>query len=100
MRRTQEPRGATDAETLTRPISLHKGPGTLRGMPHSIPGPRWLMLVGNNPIPELILLPRPPAFAKSRPTDPCCSTEADDQHQLNHPPDGLNRSPPFMLTSA
>jgi hypothetical protein len=27
MRRTQEPRGATDAETLTRPISLHKGPG-------------------------------------------------------------------------
>jgi hypothetical protein len=51
------------------------------------------MLVGNNPIPELILLPRPPAFAKSRPTDPCCSTEADDQHQLDHPPDGLNRSP-------
>jgi hypothetical protein len=51
------------------------------------------MLVGNNPIPELILLPRPPAFAKSRPTDPCCSTEADDQHHLNHPPDRLNHSP-------
>jgi len=51
------------------------------------------MLVGNDPIPELILLPRPPAFAKSRPTDPCCSTEADDQPQLNHPPDRLNHSP-------